>query len=322
VSHTWSDDILSQIKLAVEPDASTRAVLCHHLGLDDEQVIDVAWEDLDRTIHADHLTCLYIPHLAYPPAYELARAAEVVATLRKMCPWDAAQTHQSLVRHLLEETYEAIEAIEELGDPPDIEASELLEEELGDVLCQVLFHATIANEEGLFSLSDIAGTLADKLIRRHPHVYGTNGAETDGPGAEVVLANWEQQKLEEKGRTSLIDGVPVALPALAYAAKLEKKMATVSFGLNAQIETQSTGEPLDALELKSEQDYAQALLLLARRAALAGIDPEAALRKAVRQLRDRFVIVEHMAIDGGHSLGELDVAERRALWAAAQERRD
>jgi tetrapyrrole methylase family protein/MazG family protein len=320
VSHTWSNEILSQIKLAVECDGETSVVICHHLGLPDEQIIEVAWDELDRTIVADHLTCIYIPQLLHPPAYEIARAAEVVATLREACPWDAAQTHQSLVRHLLEESYEAIDAIEELGDPPDLAASELLEEELGDVLCQVLFHATIANEEGLFSLADVARSLADKLIRRHPHVYGDDGQRgRRDENAEAVLANWEQQKKIEKGRVSLTDGIPSALPALAYAAKIEKKAATVSFGLVDHLEETSLDAAIDALLLVDRQDYADALLAIARRAAVVGVDPEAALRQGARRLRDRFVRVEQRLALNRQDFADLDHEERLALWDEAKD---
>ena len=313
VSHTWTNAILSEMKLAIEPSLGMRAVICHHLGLDDEQVIEVQWDDLDRTIRADHLTCVYIPELARPPAYEIARAAQVVKNLRTLCPWDAKQTHQSLVRHLLEETYEAIEAIEELGDPPDIAASELLEEELGDVLCQVLFHATIANEEGLFGLADVAGSLADKLIRRHPHVYAQDDGVSAGASdrvAEAVLANWEQQKLLEKGRTSLTDGIPRALPALAYVAKLEKKMSTVGFGMADGLEIHAFDEALDAIELESADDYGELMLAIARRAVVAGHDPEAALRHVAKRFREQFVGIEQAVDREGRRIGALEHDDR------------
>jgi len=313
VSHTWSDAILSEMKLSIEPSPKMRAVICHHLGLEDEQIVEVKWDDLDRTIHADHLTCVYVPELARPPAYEIARAAEVVKNLRGLCPWDAKQTHLSLVRHLLEETYEAIEAIEELGDPPDIAASELLEEELGDILCQVLFHATIANEEGLFSLGDVAGALADKLIRRHPHVYAQDGdgsGDESAVGAEAVLANWEQQKLLEKGRASLTDGIPRALPALAYVAKLEKKMSTVGFGLADQLEIRAFDRVLDAITLEGADDYGELMLAVARRAVVAGHDPETALRRVAKRFREQFVGIEQAVDLEGGRLSELERDER------------
>jgi tetrapyrrole methylase family protein/MazG family protein len=317
VSHTWSNEILSQIKLSAEGDESATAILCHHLGLPDEQVMEVAFDDLDRTLVADHLTCLFLAGLSVPPASALARAAEVVATLRVECPWDREQTHRSLVRHLLEESYEAIEAIEELGEPPDLAASEHLEEELGDLLCQVLFHATIAQEEGLFTLADVAGSLADKLMHRHPHVYPPTGEASDGQStidAESVMANWEAQKLVEKGRESLTDGIPTALPALAYATKIERKLTTVHFGLALTQERTVFAEALERFDLADEHQLGALLLLIARRAAAGGIDAEAALRVSARELRDRFVAVERQLATEGRHFNDLDATERKRLW--------
>lgn len=322
ISHTWSNLILSEIKLAVDPDPSIHAVLLYHLGLEDEHVQVVPWEDLDRTVRADHLTCLYVPELNRPPAYEIARAQQVVSTLRGACPWDAKQTHRSLVKHLLEETYETIEAIEELGDPPDLAASELLEEELGDVLCQVLFHSTIASEEGLFGLEDVARSLADKLIRRHPHVFPSMNSDValENPllDSQTVLADWELQKQQEKGRDSLTDGIPRALPALAYAAKLEKKAATVALGLGGGLPVSPVDQQLDALGLSEERDYGELLLSIARRAADVGIDPETALRNAANRFRRHFVEFEQLVRNAELSLGELDKAARIRFWDQAQ----
>ncbi len=137
------------------------------LGLPDESVRTVAWDDLDREVEPDHLTSVFIPVLAAPVAGEVARFAELVRTLRERCPWDREQTHASLTRHLLEETYEVLEAIGAL----DVEAGEgfeHLEEELGDLLFQVVFHATLAAEEGHFTLADVARGIHDKLVHRHP----------------------------------------------------------------------------------------------------------------------------------------------------------
>ena len=152
----------------------------------------------------------------------MQRFVELVATLRRECPWDAEQTHESLRRHLLEESYEVLEAIDGL----DVEAGtgfEHLEEELGDLLFQVVFHATLATEEGRFTLADVATTVHDKLRSRHPHVFG----DVEVDGADDVVANWEQIKKAEKGRDSVFDGIPAALPALLFALKVQKKAATL-----------------------------------------------------------------------------------------------
>ena len=183
------------------------AVLLHHLGLADEQVVAVAWADLDRTLEPDHLTALWIPRLAAPVGRELARLDELVHRLRVQCPWDAEQTHGSLARHLLEETYETLDAIETVAaTEPEVspEAVEHLVEELGDLLFQVYFHAVLGAEEGRFTLADVARDVHDKLVARHPHVFGDTVAATP----DEVAANWEVLKKKEKGRAERDRGHP------------------------------------------------------------------------------------------------------------------
>jgi tetrapyrrole methylase family protein/MazG family protein len=242
VAQCWSRQVLSDVKLSVESAPDVAVVVLHHLGLPDERVVEVAWEDLDRTIEPDHLTSLWVPRLAAPVAAELVALDELVHTLRDRCPWDRRQTHASLGRHLLEESYEVLEAIDVLaavdadlgdgaGDPGDDgrEASAVadLEEELGDLLFQVYFHATLAAEEARFTLADVARGVHDKLVSRHPHVFGDVTAET----ADDVAADWEARKKIEKGRASVTEGIPAALPALALAAKLQRKAAAIGMAL-------------------------------------------------------------------------------------------
>jgi tetrapyrrole methylase family protein/MazG family protein len=150
VAQVDNKQVLSAIKLAFDHSPPERAVVLHHLGLPDERVAEVAWDELDRVVEPDHLTSLWLPEVNAPVARELARFAELVRTLREQCPWDREQTHESLSRHVLEEAYELVEAIAG-GDPTH------LEEELGDVLFQVVFHATLAAEDGEFTLADVAG---------------------------------------------------------------------------------------------------------------------------------------------------------------------
>src|SRR5205085_10496623 len=147
VAQCDSKGVLSDIKLAAGDAHPDSVVVLQQLGLPDEAVRTVAWEDLDRAVEADHLTSLYLPVGAPPVAAEVARFADLVRTLRERCPWDREQTHTTLTRHLLEETYEVLEAIESLDSPGGVEH---LEEELGDLLFQVVFHATLAAEEGSF----------------------------------------------------------------------------------------------------------------------------------------------------------------------------
>ena len=236
VAQCWSRDVLSDVKLSVDTAPDAPVTLLHHLGLPDERVVEVSWEDLDRSIDADHLTSLWVPRLAAPVASELVALDELVHTLRARCPWDRRQTHASLGRHLLEESYEVLEAIDAV-DAADASAAPAhdvvehavahLEEELGDLLVQVYFHAVLAAEEGRFTLADVARGVHDKLVARHPHVFGDVTAET----ADDVAANWEAIKKAEKGRSSVTEGIPTALPALALAAKLQRKATAIGMVL-------------------------------------------------------------------------------------------
>ena len=212
--------VLSDIKLSVEDPGDLTVTVLQRLGLPDERVAEVTWNDLDRVVEPDHLTSLWIPGLAAPVAAELQRFAEVVRRLRAECPWDREQTHQSLTRHLIEESYEVLDAIDLLSTDED-EGYAALEEELGDLLFQVVFHATLGAEEGRFTLADVARGIHDKLVLRHPHVF----AAVEVDGADEVVANWEAIKKEEKGRDSVFDGIPSGLPALLFALKIEKKAA-------------------------------------------------------------------------------------------------
>jgi tetrapyrrole methylase family protein/MazG family protein len=293
--------VLSGIKLAV--DQGPDVVVLHHLGLDDESVRPVPWAELDRDIDADHLTSVYIPVLAEPVAGEVARFAELVRTLRSRCPWDREQTHQTLTRHLLEETYEVLEAIEALDGPgPADDAFAHLEEELGDLLFQVVFHATLGAEEGRFTLADVARGIHDKLVHRHPHVFGSVEAETPGQ----VIRNWEQIKKAEKGHSSLMEGVSGDLPSLLYAHKVQRKAA--SLGLDWDQPDQAGPDPGHAevgLVLFSAVDWARRL----------GVDPEAALRGTAGAFRRRFEAMEAAAADEGTDLAALTPEELAARWA-------
>ena len=236
VAQCWSRQVLSEVKLSVETAPDAPVTVLHHLGLADERVTEVAWDDMDRSFEPDHLTSLWVPRLAAPVAAELVSLDELVHTLRERCPWDQRQTHASLGRHLLEESYEVLEAIDAVAaaDASDVTPDEdvddavaHLEEELGDLLFQVYFHATLAAEEGRFTLADVARGVNDKLVARHPHVFGDVSAET----ADDVAANWEAIKKVEKGRASVTEGIPAALPALALAAKLQRKATAIGMVL-------------------------------------------------------------------------------------------
>ncbi|MEU7582436.1 nucleoside triphosphate pyrophosphohydrolase [Streptomyces sp. NPDC041068] len=211
-----------------------------------------------------------------PASYDLPGArlldlVQVMDQIRDECPWTSQQTHKGLAKYALEEAYELVEAIEE-GDRKE------LREELGDVLLQVVFHARIAEEGGPgdedepFSIDDVAGGIVEKLIHRHPHVFGDDSAQTP----EDVKAHWLRTKAEEKRRTSVTEGIPLGQPALALAAKLGSRVRTA--GLEVAVPTgEGVGYELLASALRAEAE---------------GVDPEAALRAAARAYRDAVLSAE------------------------------
>jgi len=195
----------------------------------------------------------------------LLELVEVMARLRRECAWKAGQTHESLARYLLEESYETLEAIE-TGDDAH------LREELGDLLLQILFHAVIAEEQGRFDIDDVAGDLVVKLRRRNPHVFdpGHAGVSTGSASgdAEAINEQWERIKAEEKQRSAVMEGVPEELPALLRAVKAMERLDRA--GRTLALDPTST-------------DLGDRLLALASEARAAGVDPEQALRAAVRR---------------------------------------
>lgn len=210
---------------------------------------------------------------------ELLRLREVMDKLRSPggCPWDAEQDHESLLKYLLEESYEFIEAVENKDRTS-------MQEELGDLLLQVYFHSRMAEEDAdnPFNVEDVAKTVTDKLIRRHPHVFGDTKVES----SSEVLENWEAQKAAEKGRTSIIDGVPLAQPALPLAAKVLYRMNKLNFELEVD-------KPTKISEQLNQDQFGDLLLGLIAQAVDLGIDPEAALRTATKSLISK--IQEHEA---------------------------
>lgn len=195
--------------------------------------------------------------MAERPAPSLTELVGIIARLRRECAWKAAQTHESLARYLLEESYETLEAIE-YGDPAH------LREELGDLLLQVYLHASVAAEAGEFDIEDVAADLLAKMVRRNPHVFG------DTPEADPVRINeaWQAIKATEKQRTSVTDGIPLALPALLRADKVIDRLERAGHKVEVDADSDDLGEQL---------------LALVARAHAAGVDPEQALRNAVRR---------------------------------------
>jgi XTP/dITP diphosphohydrolase len=184
------------------------------------------------------------------------------------CPWDAEHDHTSLLKYLLEESYEFIESVENND-------RDAMQEELGDLLLQVYFHSRMAEEDSKqpFNIEDVAKSVADKLIRRHPHVFAGEVVDSSAD----VLENWEKQKAAEKGRTSAIDGVPLAQPALPLATKVLYRLKKLNYDL-------SVSEPVKLKDDVDQDQFGQILLGLITQAVDKGLDPEAALRQATKEL--------------------------------------
>lgn len=230
------------------------------------------------------------------------------------CPWDRAQTHESLRQHLLEESYECLEAI-------DRGETESLVEELGDVLLQVLMHAAVGEHQGRFTLDDVAGGIARKLVARHPHVFG----DAQAASAEEVSRNWDRLKRKEKPSESILEGVPASLPALAASQALQGRARRAGF------DWPDIEGPLDKLreeigELaraedgpEREDEFGDVLFVITNVADHLGINAEQALRGANRKFRQRFSEVERLARDRGLELSDLDLAGLDRLWDEAKE---
>jgi len=240
------------------------------------------------------------------------------------CPWDAEQSHDSLKRYLIEECYEVIEAIDRNDDS-------LLREELGDLLLQPLFHAAIAEERGAFTIDDVLETLSDKLVRRHPHVFGDQEIRT----SDEQVANWEKIKKQEKGeeRKSALSGVPPQMPALMKAQKITEKAARVGFDwehadqvyakvLEELRELEETMATRDQERMEAELgDLLFAIVNLGR---FLSVNPEEALRKTIRRFETRFGHVEETLHARGVNLKDASLEEMEALWQEAKgmERRE
>ncbi|MDQ3620455.1 MAG: nucleoside triphosphate pyrophosphohydrolase [Actinomycetota bacterium] len=256
----WSDMVL------VADPASPRVVELARAGADVSSGPALAPDNLSAAIAAP---------LVRRAASALADLAVVMARLRSDdgCPWDREQDHESLKVHLLEEAYEVIDAIDREQTGED------LEEELGDVLLQVAFHARMAEQGGRFDLADVATGIVNKLVNRHPHVFGD--VAVSGPGE--VLENWEAIKATEKRRTDPYEGIPAALPALLAAYKTQKRAA----GLGFETDEDGARERIDAaLAAPLEADgLGQALFWLVALARVRGLDPEDALRRATARFR-------------------------------------
>lgn len=247
----------------------------------------------------------------------LDELVRIMAQLRAPdgCPWDREQTHMSLRRHLLEEAYEAVAAIE-AGDDSEIA------DELGDILLQVVFHAQIAEEEGRFDIDDVAEAIVTKLRRRHPHIFASAVADTPAE----VMEKWDHIKRAEKPGAALLDGIAPTLPALTLAGKISRRAVSVGFEwetvedvwdkVHEEIEELKATEPGTP---EAEDELGDVLFSLVNVGRKMGVDPEQALRGTCAKFVRRFSEMERTAAESGLDLAEMSIEDMEALWRRAKE---
>ena len=311
-------DVCAQID-RVTADEATVMVLSD-VGTTDGRIVTSRPDEVDAEL-AGYRTSLFVD--TEPGG--LVGAVRVMRLLREECPWDREQTHGSLIKNLVEETYELIEAIGNLNpegdDPGDVDwvAYASVEDELGDVLLQVLFHAVIARQVGAFDVDDVAEVMRQKLVRRHPHVFG----EVVVSSAADVKTNWDSIKTEERGgaeAVSSLDGVPVGMPALHRASKIQNRAAKVGFDWDDASQVMpKLHEELSELDSALADDgdvegeMGDLLFTVVNLARHLGVDPEVALRGATSKFDSRF---RRMEADG--PLNELDLDQLNARWKSAK----
>ncbi len=318
LGQVYSRLLANELKLAlmaVYPDEHGVA-LVHEAGTESQVVEALPLYEIDRSEQISHMTTLYVPPL--PVAASLAALAEDAATLRGPggCPWDQEQTPQSLRSGLLEEVSEVLEAL-------DLEDPVMLQEELGDVLFHIVMQTQMAREEEQFRLSDVISGIYAKIRRRHPHVW----SDWEVANSDEVVANWEAIKAQERGDsgpTSLVDGIPAALPALAYAQKIQGRVRKVGFdwqdleGVVAKVR-----EELDEL-LAADNPEQQAnemgdlLFSIVNWARWLDLDAESILREANWRFSRRFRLLEELARERGVGLPGASVDTLESLWQEAK----
>ena len=256
-------------------------------------------------------------HSVEEKAKSLTNLLEVLDTLRTQCPWDAKQTNESLRPNTIEEVFELSDAIIK-GDTNNIK------KELGDVLLHIAFYAKIASEKGDFDIADVMDSLREKLIFRHPHIYGDVKVDS----AEKVSKNWEEIKLKEKdGNKSVLSGVPASLPSLIKACRIQEKAANVGFDWEERRDVwQKVKEEINEVETeienqdkdKLEKEFGDLLFAIVNAARLYGINPDSALEQTNKKFISRFEYIEQQAKTEGKKLRDMPLEEMERLWNEAK----
>lgn len=316
IGHLDDPTVLAEVGAVVDRTAPEgfEVVVIAGAGASDERVWTGPPARIDPGL-AGFRTSMYVP--AHPNG--VVGAVDLMRTLRDECPWDRSQTHESLVRYLVEETHELIDALSRLlGAEPEEEMAAYaeVEDELGDVLLQVLFHSVIAEDAGAFTISDVAHALREKMVRRHPHVFGG----VDAADADTVRRNWDEIKAaERRGRAdSLMDGLP-AMPALSKSVEVGRRAAKVGFDwtspeeiravVDAELDELAAADATEAIR----HELGDVLFSIVNLARHLDVDPEVALRGTVDRFERRF-----RAMEARGDLGSLTLEEMNSIWESVK----
>jgi tetrapyrrole methylase family protein/MazG family protein len=326
ISQVYDQFVASNVKLTLMellPD-DYEVWIVTAAGSSEEVIERVPLYELDRKVTINNLTSLYVPPVQDESILlkSFPKLREIIADLRgpNGCPWDKEQTHQSLKKYLIEETYEVIDAIDE-------EDIDHLVEELGDVLLQVLLHAQIGEDDGYFSIDDVIESISAKMIRRHPHVFGDKSAKN----SEEVIQNWQEIKSLEKGKTeqSLLEGISKSLPNLLRAYEIQKKAARVGFDwqeitpalAKVKEELQEFEQELHEFEKQTEaakREFGDLLFAFVNVARFLKIHPEEALYETNEKFCRRFRFVEECVKESGRTFEQHTLAELDQYWDEAK----
>lgn len=318
-SRLRASDVSVALMRTVDPD--TEVTILDRLGDPDEIFQRVTASDLAR-YPAGPRTTVFLP----ATLSGILGLISINRVLRRECPWDRKQTHHTLLTHLVEEAYETADAIGHLpmdapGGDPDFGAYAEVEDELGDLLLQVIFHATLASEAGAFDIDELAEMNRRKLVQRHPHVF----ADVEVADADEVLSNWEQIKKAEKKRESLMDDIPVGMPAIARSMKVQKRARSVGFDWEqpAEVIAALRREIAELEEADGDPDsisgeLGDVLFTTVNLARHLGIDPEIALRTTVDKFIRRFKVMEREFDGRSADMASTDPAELEQAWESAK----
>ncbi|UFU01476.1 nucleoside triphosphate pyrophosphohydrolase (plasmid) [Radiobacillus kanasensis] len=315
--------VASEVKLALLEDLNPEhpITIVDAVGSNQEKILRVPLVELDQTVSLSNLTSIYVPPVKREQLpHQFFRLREVIAQLRgpNGCPWDKEQTHESLRNYLLEEAYEFIEAVDDLDDDGMIE-------ELGDVLLQVMLHSQIGEDEGYFTVDDVIESITEKMIRRHPHVFG----DTVASSSEKVVQNWDEIKRAEKTeRTSLMDAVPKHMSGLLEAEQIQKQAAKVGFDWQdpepmwekIKEEMEEVKQAIATQDEKEiEKEFGDVLFAIVNLTRYYKINPELAVKQTNRKFKQRFTFMEQEIKKNNEQLSELTLERLDQYWDKAKQ---